>query len=98
MQKRIIIPQKLLVKKFNPKKAWKSINNLLGKQTRHPEVNELILEENILNNPEDISEGFNNYFSNIGHNLASQIDTSNCNFETYVKKLHQSLLHCNLQL
>ena len=77
---------KIAGQKFNPKKAWKSINNLLGKQATHPEVNELILEENILNNPKDISEGFNNYFSNIGHNLASQIDTSNCNFETYVKK------------
>ena len=81
MLKRIIIPQKQ-----NPKKAWKSINNLLGKQNKHSKVNELKLGENILNNPKDIAEGFNSYFSNIGPDLASQIHTSSCNFETYVKK------------
>ena len=32
-----------------------------------------------------IAEGFNNYFSNIGPELASKIDSSNCNFEMYVK-------------
>jgi hypothetical protein len=32
---------KIAGQKCNPKKAWKSINNLLGKQTTHPEVNEL---------------------------------------------------------
>ena len=33
-----------------------------------------------------MAEDFNNYFSNIGSDLASQIPTSNCNFYTYVKK------------
>ena len=33
----------------------------------------------------DIAEGFNEYFSNIGPNLASNIDSSNYNFETHVK-------------
>ena len=31
-------------------------------------------------------EGFNEYFSNIGPDLANEIDMSNCNFETYVKE------------
>ena len=39
----------------------------------------------ILQNHEDIAEGFNEYFSNIGPNLASNIDSSNYNFETHVK-------------
>ena len=77
---------KIANQKQNPKKAWKSINNLLGKQNKHSKVNELKLGENILNNPKDIAEGFNSYFSNIGPDLASQIHTSSCNFETYVKK------------
>ena len=72
--------------KYNPKKAWRSINNLLGKQNIHLKVNELKLGQNTLNNPKDITEGFNNYFSNIGSNLASQISTPYCNFYTYVKK------------
>ena len=72
--------------KYNPKEAWRSINNLLGKQNKNLKVNELKVGGNILNNPKDIAEGFNNYFSNIGPYLASQIPTPNCNFETYVKK------------
>ena len=71
--------------KSNPKEAWKTINSLLGRQNKPTIVNELKLGENSLTNPKDIAEGFNDYFSNIGPNLASQINTSNLNFETYVK-------------
>ena len=70
----------------NPKEAWKTINNLLGRQSKSTTVNELKLNESSLTNPKDIAEGFNDYFSNIGTNLASKIGTSNCNFETYVEK------------
>ena len=71
----------------NPKEAWKTINNLLGRQSKSTTVNELKLNESSLTNPKDIAEGFNDYFSNIGTNLASKIGTSNCNFETYVEKV-----------
>jgi hypothetical protein len=49
-------------------------------------VNELNMGESTLNDPQDIAEGFNEYFSNIGPDLASKIDTSSCNFKAYVKK------------
>ena len=48
-------------------------------------VNELKIGENSLTNAKDIAEGFNGYFSNIGPSLASKIDTSNFNFETYAE-------------
>ena len=72
--------------KFNPKSAWKTINNLLGRQNNQTVINELILNKNNLTNPQDIAEGFNDYFSNIGPDLASKINTANYNFETYTKK------------
>ena len=59
---------------------------MLGKQNKHSKVNELKLGENVLNNPKDIAEGFNSYFSNIGPDLVSQIHTTNCNFESYIRK------------
>ncbi len=71
--------------KFDPKRAWKSINNLLGRQNKRTVVNELNLGENNLTSPIDIAEGFNDYFSNIGPDLASKIDSTNYNFETYIK-------------
>ena len=76
---------KIAGQKFNPKKAWKSINNLLGRQNKPTVVNEINLGEKNFTTPKDIAEGFNDYFSNIGPDLASKIDTSNYNFETYTK-------------
>ena len=71
----------------NPKKAWKTINNLLGRKNKQTVVNELKLGDNSLTNPKDTAEVFNDYFANIGQNLASnQTDNINFNFETYVKK------------
>ena len=67
--------------KHHPKRAWKSINNLLGKQNKPTIVNELNLNENNLTTSKDIAEGSNDYFSNIGPKLASKIDSSNINFE-----------------
>ena len=78
---------RIVDQKCNPKKVWRAINNLLGKQNKNSEVNELKVQGNILNNSKDIAESFNNYFSNIGPDLASQIPTPNCNFDTYVKQV-----------
>ena len=74
---------KIAGQKHNPKQIW---NNLLGKHNKQTVVNELDIEGEILTNPQDIAEGFNDYFLKIGQNLASKIGTSNCNFENYIKK------------
>ena len=72
--------------KCNSKAVWKTINNLLGRQNKPTIVNEFNMEDSKLNNPRGIAEGFNEFFSNIGPNLASDIpDTPGCNFENYVE-------------
>ena len=71
------------MKNFDKEKF--SINSLLGRQNKPTVINELRVGENNFTNHEDIAEGFNEYFSNIGPNLASNIDSSNYNFETHVK-------------
>ena len=48
-------------------------------------VNELTVGNKNLTCPEDTAEGSNEYFSNIGPELISKIDSSNYNFETYIK-------------
>ena len=45
----------------NPKKAWKTINNVLGRKNKQTVVNELKLGDNSLTNPKDIAEVFNDY-------------------------------------
>ena len=66
--------------KCNPKEAWKKINNLLGKKTKQTIVNELDMNKNIVQDPQEIVEGFNEYFSNMGPNLASNIAMPNLQF------------------
>ena len=77
---------KISDQKCNPKEAWKTINDILGRQRKPTVVNELKLGENSLTNTKDIAEVFNDYFSNIGPDLASKIDTPNLNFQTYIEK------------
>ena len=77
---------KISDQKCNPKEALKTINDILGRQRKPTVVNELKLGENNLTNTRDIAEGFNDYFSNIGPDLASKIDTPNLNFQTYIEK------------
>ena len=76
---------KIAGQEFNPEKAWKSVNNLSGRQNKPTVINELCVGENNLANHKDIAEDFNEYFSNIGPNLASNIDSSSHNFEMHVK-------------
>ena len=87
---------KIAGQKFNPRKAWKSIDSLLGKENKSTVVNELTVGNNNLTCPEDIAEGFNEYFSNIGPELSSKIDSSN--LKHISKVLNQSLLHSSLLL
>ena len=58
---------------------------MLGRENKPTVVNELAVGNNNLTCPEDIAEGFNEYFSNIGPELSSKIDSSNYNFEAYIK-------------
>ena len=48
-------------------------------------VNELSVGKTNLTSPEDIADGFNQYFLNIGSDVSSKKDSSNYNFETYTK-------------
>ena len=50
-------------------------------------VNELNVRGSNLTNSKDIAEGFNDFCSNIGPHLACKIDTSNCNFQEYIKNI-----------
>ena len=62
------------------------MNVLLGKQCKPTKVNELNVNERKLTDFNDIAEGFNDFFSNIGPNLVEKIGTSGCNFQQYINK------------
>lgn len=68
---------KIASQKQNPKQAWETINNLVGRQCKQTVVNQLDIEGETLTNNEDIAESFNNYFSNIRSKFSQQ-NWNNC--------------------
>ena len=77
---------KITCERQDPKSTWKTINNLLGKETKHSKVNELNINDKNLTSPSEIAEGFNEFFSEIGPKLAEEIGTCNSNFKQYIQK------------
>ena len=65
----------------NLKDTWNNINNLLGrgkgKNFVYPKT--FVMEKKEFNSTEQIVEGFNNYFTDIGENLQRTIKNSNPN-------------------
>jgi len=67
--------QKILLHKKDPKKLWKTIYSILEINLKSKSSIEKIVDEtgNKLNNPQDIANTFNQYFCNIGPELAKTI-------------------------
>ena len=75
----------------NPKQAWKTINDLLGRFSSNTTVNELNIDGSNITSTQEMADGFNEYFTNIGPNLASSIDDSNTSFRLFVKPAKSKL-------
>jgi len=73
------------------KKTWKIINNLLSKNKSSADSNPDLFqhEDGPLTDAYDIANGFNNYFINVGPNLAGHIPQSNDDFQTFLGPRHQ---------
>jgi len=67
--------QQILLDKNDPKKLWKTINSILEFNPRSKSSIERIVDEtgNKLSNPRDIANTFDQYFCNIGPELAKTI-------------------------
>ena len=59
----------------DPKKSWSLINSLLGKNSKSTHINELKVNNNTITDSTLIAESLNNYFINIGPQLASDISS-----------------------
>ncbi|MEE8341453.1 MAG: reverse transcriptase family protein, partial [Candidatus Neomarinimicrobiota bacterium] len=72
--------------KNDMKKTWKSINYVLN---RHKHISQLpetfMIKNSPISNKQIIADSFNDYFIGIGEKLAENLETSNLNFEQYLK-------------
>ncbi len=64
--KKFRIPLKML------KKDWSLINTLLGRKGKQTNVKQLIIDDIIISDDKSIAESFNDYFINVGINIATE--------------------------
>ena len=81
-EKHITIAKQKYYKKYfdeyvdNSRKKWQMINKLLNRKKGKVQINKLIDSDgNTSNRPEEISDKFNDYFSNIASNLKTKIES-----------------------
>jgi hypothetical protein len=76
------------IKKFNgdSKKTWDVMMEIMGKSKSNSKKmpSRVIINEKESKNKRDISNKFNNYFANIGEDLASKIQCPNNSFKSYL--------------
>ena len=77
------------------KKTWDTIKSLLNKTKQDSMApNKIKLNSQIISNEKEIASKFNNYFTDIGKNLADKIDTSNKHtFDHYLHSPSISKFH-----
>ena len=76
-------------KKFskNIKKTWSVIREIIGSNKVKNQIPDFFKENNqIIRDYLDIANGFNDFFSQVGPKLASEIGISNVSFETFLKE------------
>ena len=73
----------------NPKKAWKTVNDILGRK-RADDVREIKINDHSVTSPEEIAEKFNDHFTSIGPSLAENIDNNECNYSQFVNRVDSS--------
>ena len=91
LAKKIYYEEQLIKHKQNPKMMWKTLNELLNKPTKNTKLSKTFVESNslkLIEDPHKIANKFNDYFINIGPNLAKKINSDDN--DTFVKYLNGS--------
>ena len=78
----------------NLKQTWRAINDLLGK-AKPKSCSSLKINHQIVNDVKQITNHFNQYFSNVGYALREKLPQSCCDFKTYLPKSSSKSLYLN---
>ena len=83
-EKRLYYCRQLNNFKNNCKHTWNIINTVLNKSKDKPQISKLNCNGTISKDPRVMAESFNNYFSQIGTDLASKIPPTNRHFTDFL--------------
>jgi hypothetical protein len=67
---------KLAEVKDNLSKTWKVMNEMCGRNSLQKQITKIRVNDETIDDPKQIANKFNEYFTNIGPNLAKSIPTS----------------------
>ena len=77
--------------KNDMKQTWRTINKVIGKGQKQSSYSKFKDEyDNVFTNPQDISNKFNDFFVNIGPELAANIHNTGKNYYDYLKDVNPS--------
>ena len=68
---------KLVEVKDNMAKTWCVLNKMTGREQTHKTIKQIEINDEIIENPSTITDKFNDYFANVGLELANKIAPSN---------------------
>jgi hypothetical protein len=74
----------IINKNNDPKHAWKAINNILSRKSPESIINNLKGNDRDVVIPEEVSDCFNKYFTDIGVKVANSVENSSCTFPEYL--------------
>ena len=69
---------------------WKTNNQLANKKSKTTNINELIINQQVVTEPEKIADSLNTYFNEIGTVLAKDLPKADNTFRTYVVRTHKT--------
>ena len=61
---------------------WKTINQLTNKKSKTTKVNKLIIDQKVTTNSDEIANGLNKYFNDIGIVLADNLPNGQNSFQS----------------
>ncbi|XP_065674200.1 uncharacterized protein LOC136091145 [Hydra vulgaris] len=84
----------------NTQKTWNVINQIIGKKrcSNNKLPQKLIIDGEMISNKETIVEKLNDYFLEVGPNLASKIPKNTTNFKSYIKPTNISMKEVSLNI
>ena len=63
---------------------WKTINQLTIKKSKTTNINELVIDQKVITEPEEIADSLNTYFNEIGSVLAKDLPKGDNSFDKYI--------------
>ena len=85
MSRKLYYSNKLENNKDTSRLLWQTINTIIGHKGKIKDPNEVIDKGHKIQDPGEIAEVFNNYFINVGPNLASKIPAVTEKFSQYIQ-------------